>query len=134
MSEPDAQQDVASLTHAEVVDAVLRTLEMLISHAAQMVEQKTQLLTEHIAASSLASGEVTAMQFQDYNSQLAENALRLVALLRQNGRDGDGEELLATCHEALTLGEIRDLLHRNLNGGDEPQGNNTLERGTIELF
>ncbi len=132
MSAPDTP------THAEVVDAVLRTLETLISQAARNVEEQTQELADHLRncdvhpTSEHANAAITTIQFQDYNSQLAENALRLVKILR--GNEADGERLLEACRGALTLGEIRDVLGANIKKSGEACEKAEPERGPIELF
>lgn len=64
---------------------------------------------------------ITAIQFQDYNTQLNENALKIVGLLRQavlpdQHMDPAEYQQLVQSYQTLTLEEVRRMLLEHLHG------------------
>lgn len=127
-----------ALYHAD-----MKTVRRVLQEQPERTRQ-LQALLEDANCNARAIGEharaaVMAIQFQDYNSQLAENALRLLTLLRgalvPASPHADGADMLAHCRDALSMGEIRHMLMQNLkHHPDLDRDYRDLGQGAVELF
>lgn len=124
----------------------MQTVTQILQEQPARTRQMHSLLEEANSTARViaehASAIITAIQFQDYNTQVAENAMRLLRILRENVavlpdslNDKEAEKLFVDCREALTLGEIRHHFLQNLKQHPHiDRGYHDLEQGAIELF
>lgn len=103
-------------TERELYTKDMRMIAQVISEQPLRAQQLHALLGDANASArkitEAGRAAVMAIQFQDRNTQLIENAMRLLAKLREgidDENEGDVQAYMDACYGVITLGEVRDM-------------------------